>query len=76
MKSIRILQREGKVLVAEDFTPLAPKTFGQRAASATGVRTKTDLKLKRRQESTAELMTVYGDLQNPKQRVVNTYERP
>jgi len=28
MSSIRILQREGKVLVAEDFTPLAPKTFG------------------------------------------------
>ncbi len=54
-ENIRIIQRDGKILVAEDFTCLAPKTFGARAASAAGVRTRTELNTKRRQDFTMEM---------------------
>ena len=48
LKNIRVVQRDGKFIVGENFTPLAPPT---RATSAQGARTKTELKHMRKQES-------------------------
>ena len=62
LQNIRVIQRDGKVIVAENFTPLAPA----RAASAQGIRTKSELMQKRRQESVNLLQHAYGDLQKPK----------
>lgn len=61
LQNIRVIQRDGKVLVGEDFTPLAPT----RATSAQGIRTKSELMQKRRQESVNLLQQAYGDLQKP-----------
>ena len=69
--NLRFLQREGKVLVAEDFRPLeGTKTFHRRSESAlTNVvnRTRTALAQSRKQQSALELRSAYGDLSNPKQ---------
>ena len=62
LSNIRVMQRDGKFLIGEDFTSLAPA----RATSALGIRTKSDLIQKRRQESISRLQSAYGDLQKPK----------
>ena len=51
LRNIRIIQREGKILTGEDFTPLAPS----RAVSACGQRTKSQLIQQRRAESITQL---------------------
>jgi len=55
---LRAIQKNGKILVAEDFTPLAPA----RTASAIGGRTQAALMAERRQQSVSHLMNAYGDL--------------
>ena len=74
LKNLRVVQRDGKIIVGEDFTPLAPA----RAASAQGVRTQAELKHIRKQESISMLQQAYGDLQYPKNRPNNAaaYARP
>ena len=74
LNNIRVLQREGKILVGEDFTPLAPEplqfepmvegsAFQKRSQSVSGCRTKRELMSKRRSAAVAELEAAYGDLQ-------------
>lgn len=62
IQRIRVLQREGKILVGEDFTPLDKGPFMQRAASAIGPRTKSALMARRREQNVSELQAAYGDL--------------
>ena len=59
---MRVIQRDGKVIAAEDFTPLVSNAHLTRSASASGVRTKSQLMQKRRDDSVVELHAVYGDL--------------
>ena len=49
---LRILQMKGKTIVAEDFTPLAPKPVER---SQTQIRTKSALNEKRRQANVTSL---------------------
>ena len=51
-EKIRVIQRNGKILVGEDFTPLA-ETIAEpkRANTSQGVRTRTQLMERRRTES-------------------------
>ena len=61
------MQRDGKILVGEDFTPFATNETGesklkQRVQSVSVCRTKSQLMAQRREESLAQLETSYGDL--------------
>ena len=64
------MQRDGKILVGEDFTPFATAATNmngesklkQRVQSVSVCRTKSQLMAQRREESLAQLETSYGDL--------------
>ena len=43
LNDIRIIQHDGKILVGDDFTPLAPPKLEKRSASALGHRTQSEL---------------------------------
>ena len=73
LKNLRVVQRDGKVIVGENFTPLAPPA---RATSAQGARTNTELKHMRKQESIKMMQQAYGDLQQPKNRATTAQARP
>ena len=60
--NIRVLQREGKILEAEDFTPLTQTSKVVRCVSASGPRTRSKMLQNRREQSVAELKIAYGDL--------------
>ena len=68
--NLRFLQREGKIIVAEDFRPLEGlKTQHRRSESALTSnvvnRTRAALAQSRKQQSAMELRTAYGELSNP-----------
>ena len=78
---IRVIQRDGAVIVGEDFSGIKPKEchFHKRSSSTiddSRSRTKAQLLEKRRKESLSALQKSYGDLQRPKLMKTAAVSRP